>query len=502
MQRSVAAAADVVDPAPVGELVAGRRGDQDVARGLAGQRRPDPGQRVGVVAAAQDAVADARAQHLVRPLQRPPRAALVAHVAARREAQLDRPPSVARRRSHPPAGPGATSRGRRPRCPGRCPRSAGRSPSGPRPAARRPSPSAGPGTARSRRRRGRTRWGTAGASPRRPRPATPAARPGACEWSATTTTACSSRNVSAPPPACIMRSSWRSAVAIDATCACGPFGVRVRVVVGQREQQEVEEVMLHQVRADAAGVLVADAGQAELRATAGVPAGEEVGVEELPRAHDRPADDGRGQPRQRRLARDLVAVAAPVEEVRRAGRAHVAVVERLEHRGHVLRQVLEVHVVDRVRQLLDDTEAPRRAEARSVLDVALLIAAVPVHGRDPVTVLARAGGDRGRTDRSDRGEGRAAGIDVGPALHDGLQRRRAAGLDRPLEHGRLEPVDDGQHELGRAGHGYRRMRSPAYFSPSRRRPPASRRPKKPMASSASGGRATDSPAMRTATPAW
>ena len=36
-----------------------------------------------------------------------------------------------------------------------------------------------------------------------------------------------------------------------------PVLVRVRVVVGQREQQEVEQVVLDQVRADAARVLVA-----------------------------------------------------------------------------------------------------------------------------------------------------------------------------------------------------------------------------------------------------
>ena len=59
-----------------------------------------------------------------------------------------------------------------------------------------------------------------------------------------------------------MRSSWRSAVAIDVDLGVRAVLVRVRVVVGQRQQQEVEQVVLDQVGADAAGVLVAHARQA------------------------------------------------------------------------------------------------------------------------------------------------------------------------------------------------------------------------------------------------
>ena len=50
VQRAVAAAADVVDPAPIGELVAGGGGEQHVARGRARQCRPGAmpsGQRAG-----------------------------------------------------------------------------------------------------------------------------------------------------------------------------------------------------------------------------------------------------------------------------------------------------------------------------------------------------------------------------------------------------------------------------------------------------------------------
>ena len=68
----------------------------------------------------------------------------------------------------------------------------------------------------------------------------------------------------------------------------GSVAVRPGVVVGQREQQEVEQVVLNEVRADAAGVLVADAGHPQLAATAGFAARVEVGVEQLERAVDRP----------------------------------------------------------------------------------------------------------------------------------------------------------------------------------------------------------------------
>ena len=117
--------------------------------------------------------------------------------------------------------------------------------------------------------------------------------------------------------------------------------VGVRVVVGQRQQQEVEEVVLDEVGADAAGVLVAHARQPELRPAARRPAGEEVGVEELARALDRPAEERRRRDAaQRELARGLVRVPPAVHEVRRPRGAHVLRVERLEDRPRVLREVL------------------------------------------------------------------------------------------------------------------------------------------------------------------
>ena len=271
--------------------------------------------------------------------------------------------------------------------------------------------------------------------------------------------------------------------------------VRVRVVVGQRQQQEVEQVLLDQVRADAAGVLVALAREPELAAAAGLARGEDVGVEELARAVDGVAEDRRGEPGERGVAGDLVAVAPAVHQVRRAGGADVGVVERLEPRLDVLREVLEVHVVDRVGERALEAERLRRLEARAVLDVALLAPVVPVHRRDLVPVGPDPGGDARRAHRRDGREGRHAVVDQRALLDQHLQRRRAPGVDRPLEHRGLHGVDDGEDELLRLRpRGHRRMRSPAYFSPARRRPPNSRASRPPITITASGGKRTEAPA--------
>ena len=101
------------------------------------------------------------------------------------------------------------------------------------------------------------------------------------------------------------RSSWWSASWIDCDLRVRPVLVRVRVVVGQRQQQEVEEVVLDQVRAHAAGVLVAQARHPELALAAGRAARVDVGVEELARAEDRAAEERlAGDARERAVARD------------------------------------------------------------------------------------------------------------------------------------------------------------------------------------------------------
>ena len=89
VQGAVATAADVVGAAPVDELVPGRRREQHVAGRRAGQRRPDPAERVRVVRASATARRRPSAPSAARSpstLQRRPRE--VDEVAAGGEAQL------------------------------------------------------------------------------------------------------------------------------------------------------------------------------------------------------------------------------------------------------------------------------------------------------------------------------------------------------------------------------------------------------------------------------
>ena len=261
VQRAVRAAADVVGAAPVEELVAGRRGEQHVARRRAVERRPHARERVGVGVAERKtpssiARVERREVARARP-SAPPRASR--DLLARRERQRRR--AVASTTAdavlavHDEVD--ALDREQRARAAAAAARSR---PSWTqdvdhRAALRRADRDLAVLGRRAARARSTSKSRSA---PNR----STCASTSACEWSATTITACSSRNASGPPPACMTRSSWRSAAWIDVTCACGPVLVRVRVVVGQRQQQEVEEVVLDEVRADAARVLVADARHA------------------------------------------------------------------------------------------------------------------------------------------------------------------------------------------------------------------------------------------------
>ena len=62
VQRAVAAAAGVGDAAPVDRLEAGLQREQEVAGVGSAERRPDPGERIGVGLAAQASVLDRRLQ--------------------------------------------------------------------------------------------------------------------------------------------------------------------------------------------------------------------------------------------------------------------------------------------------------------------------------------------------------------------------------------------------------------------------------------------------------
>src|SRR2546426_837497 len=75
-------------PAPVDELVPGRGRQQDVTRGPAAERGPDPRERVGILRRGQLAVADLGGQRAELALDAPGTPSLVAQLAARSEAQL------------------------------------------------------------------------------------------------------------------------------------------------------------------------------------------------------------------------------------------------------------------------------------------------------------------------------------------------------------------------------------------------------------------------------
>ena len=154
----------------------------------------------------------------------------------------------------------------------------------------------------------------------------------AWEWSAIAMNACSARNSSTPPGGLHHPRELQVGGGDRGQLAVGAVLVRVPVVVGQGQQQEVEQVVLDHVLRHAARVAVAHAGHAERRAAARAARGEDVGVEQLARAHHRVARERAGEhARERGVALGLVAVAAAVHQVGRAGGAHIGVVERLEH---------------------------------------------------------------------------------------------------------------------------------------------------------------------------
>jgi hypothetical protein len=124
-----------------------------------------------------------------------------------------------------------------------------------------------------------------------------------CAWSATTITAWLGEELIGAAGGLEQARELAVGLGDRGDLRVGAELVRVVVVVGQREQQEVEQVVAHEVVADAAGVAVAHAGHAQRAAAAGVAAGEDVGVEQLARAHHGPAHQRqRRDPRQRAVA--------------------------------------------------------------------------------------------------------------------------------------------------------------------------------------------------------
>ena len=175
---------------------------------------------------------------------------------------------------------------------------------------------------------------------------------------------------------------------------------------------------------------------------------EELAVEELRRAVDGVAEvRGADHPPHPALNGELVTRAAAEDQERRTGRAHTGIVEALEERRLRSAQVVEVHVVDDVRERAKDAEGARRLPGRAVVDVASLAAVVPVDRRHAVRSTRHARRDRRGGGRRDGREHADALREIGAAPEDLGEHRCLALLDRALEHRRLESVDDYEDEL-------------------------------------------------------
>ncbi len=239
--------------------------------------------------------------------------------------------------------------------------------------------------------------------------------------------------------------------------------MRVGVVVGQREEQEVEQVVLHQVRSHTTGVAVALAGHAERGEAAGALRVEDVGVEELARAPHRMAELRRlGKPAVGRVGGRLVAVAAAVDQVGGARGAQAGVVEVLEHGAPVLGQVRMVHVVDGVHQRPEDAEGAGGREGAAVLHVALLAAVDTSSSRGSATL--RAPGPVAMADAATGvidGKVETQSSTYTPRSMIAVEGWGAALGHRLLEGLGVESVDHRQDHLG--GPAHLRIRRPAYL---------------------------------------
>ncbi len=239
-----------------------------------------------------------------------------------------------------------------------------------------------------------------------------------------------------------------------------PVRVRREVEVGEVVHEKVETVARHEPAPDRSGVCVdrpADAVAHRERGACRV--GLEQAVEEEPLRTERRLR----HPRKRRLVARSPAVAG---DVHRAGDV-TGVLERLVHRHRVLREMLLVHVEDRVGDRLRHPRCAQSSERRAVLDDALLAAMPPDEMRDVVHAGPGAGRDRREADRRERRKDRRRAA-VHAVRGEERERGCAAAFDRTLEAGGRQPVDDDQDELLHA-QSFASVRRPEYFSGARRR---------------------------------
>ena len=225
----------------------------------------------------------------------------------------------------------------------------------------------------------------------------------------------------------------------------GPGQVGGEVVVREVEDEEVEAVPRDEPAPDGGGVLVDRAVEprADRKRRAGDVGFEEVEEEEPSGSVRRlvPAVPAREPGQADRVAR----AAAVAREVDRR-RLDAGVLERLEHRRRVSREVLVVHGEDRVPDGAPSADRAHGRERGAVLDQPFFTAVVPDEVGDVMDVGIRPGGDRGQADRGQRRED-ARATPEGALLHEEPERRKAPLLETPLEHRGGEPVDDRENEL-------------------------------------------------------
>ena len=277
----------------------------------------------------------------------------------------------------------------------------------------------------------------------------------------------------------------------------GAVLVGVVVVVGQREQQEVVEVMFDELMRDAGRVLVAGARTSQGRLAGNTATRVELTVEELVGAPGRvPEAGGDRDATQQALEAELVAGAPSIDQKRGAGRAQPGVAEALEHGLHLVGEVGHVHVVDRVVERAEEPEGPGCLERAAVLDVAPFGAVIPVHRADPMAVGTGAGDDLRAADRRHRGKRADAVADQPAALEQRRERWRVARIGRRGEHVGAQGIDDAEDELAARCH--RRVLRPSYLRDALRRRPNQIQTRPIKAAIATGETTIESPASASA----
>jgi hypothetical protein len=214
----------------------------------------------------------------------------------------------------------------------------------------------------------------------------------------------------------------------------------------QVEEQEVEAVSCDEPSPYGRCVRVILAADAEAGRRAGALGGEELAEVELARAvggvHEARAAR---EACEHRVLERVPHATAPDGEVDR-GRDHAGVLDRLEDRGQLGREVDVVEVHDGVVHRLLGALGERRLERRPVLHEALLAAVVPLQRGNARAIGAGPGRDRREAHRRQRGEGRDGLAEV-PSLEQHAEVRSRATRDGRGERVRREAVDDDQDEL-------------------------------------------------------